>query len=251
MPTEMSIHRPDRARFTLIELLVVVAIIAVLAALLLPVLGQAKRSAKRTLCISNLRQFGLALTDYAERNEGRLPRSYFYTTTKLKVPSIADPWIMQSMIDDYGMEETTLHCPSSVAAQISDYGLFGYSNPGGVYNPYYRLGYGLITDYVKHGVPGAHPSSVASSAVTITDDMKIMMVDYNARMGNWGEHPQGNDWSAHLDAAKRLRGGHSLFTDGHARWYNASDMGPSHKGIDATGNYGWHPTRDMYWGVDQ
>lgn len=59
--------------FTLVELLVVMAIIAVLAALLLPTFGKAKEAGRATACISNLRQVGIALQLYVDDNANRLP----------------------------------------------------------------------------------------------------------------------------------------------------------------------------------
>lgn len=59
--------------FTLIEMLVVIAIIALLSALLVPTTGKALEKARRTKCMSNLRQFHQAAVMYATDNKGKLP----------------------------------------------------------------------------------------------------------------------------------------------------------------------------------
>ncbi len=70
-------RRREEAGFTLIELLVVIAIIAILAAILFPVFAQARDSARKAGCQSNIKQITTALLMFADDNKGRIPCAYF------------------------------------------------------------------------------------------------------------------------------------------------------------------------------
>jgi prepilin-type N-terminal cleavage/methylation domain-containing protein len=64
-----------RRAFTLIELLVVIAIIAILAAILFPVFARAREKARQASCQSNLKQFGLAIVQYTQDYDEKMPLS--------------------------------------------------------------------------------------------------------------------------------------------------------------------------------
>lgn len=68
---KMRNHKPHRRGFTLIELLTVIAIIGILAAILIPVVGRVRDSARASQCVSNLRQSAIALQVHLSENDGR------------------------------------------------------------------------------------------------------------------------------------------------------------------------------------
>ena len=97
-PRRLNSGKRPRA-FTLIELLVVIAIIAILAALLLPVISRAKQKAKRTACLSNLRQIGVAFTMYLSAHEDRFPDR---RDLKSSLPGGYHPWVSWPPSDPRG-----------------------------------------------------------------------------------------------------------------------------------------------------
>lgn len=73
---EMKVQQSKQNGFTLIELLVVIAIIAILAAILFPVFSRARESARRSTCISNLKQIGIGMMMYTQDHDERYPGVY-------------------------------------------------------------------------------------------------------------------------------------------------------------------------------
>ena len=99
--------------FTLIELLVVMAIIALLAAILMPALRRARDAAKRTQCLSNTKQFGDALAMWEKDHNAELPikpnmdRSFIND-----VPDLDDNTSLSSLYPSYVSSHEVFFCPA-------------------------------------------------------------------------------------------------------------------------------------------
>jgi prepilin-type N-terminal cleavage/methylation domain-containing protein len=227
--------------FTLIELLVVIAIIAILAALLLPALVRAKERAKRTGCVSNARQFLLAVHMYANDSDQRLPSGASDSLTPNGVLDDSIPVLSantRTQMVQYAGSYKILGCPSLGAPFNTEQGFFesgygyviGYNYLGGHANTPWPL--------LADGQPWFSPQKVTEISTNIGPTSPLLT--------------DMNDWSPGYGGSVVPHGrGGAVQTSGD--FSNPDANGAASKALGATGgNIGnldgsvtWRPIKSM------
>ncbi len=205
--------------FTLIELLVVIAIIAILAAILFPVFARARENARRTSCLSNVKQIGLGAMMYVQDYDETYPRnSQCKMTGCVSAAGTLDYW--DEIILPYTKSTQVFLCPSSSSTipRTANYGV----------NPYVMVNYDAANGPLKM-------AGVVAAANT------YMLMDYGTfrTLTSWIDNPTSNSYLPGVGEIKGLttatcttvtayqndcmsgrhfNGVNVAFADGHAKW---------------------------------
>jgi len=234
--------KSHRFGFTLIELLVVIAIIAILAAILFPVFARARENARRTSCLSNLKQIGLGFVQYTQDYDEKYPMAWHktvYTDRDDVGYAAADPgtpgatyainpgfdgssrylknWM--DFIFPYVKSVQIFDCPSATFSPASCH--YGYND----------------------AISGAGRLRLPLSLASVQRPSEnVLALDYNIIYGAYANPGDGRDWAGNPSlsiVSPHLDGGNIVFADGHAKWKNRKDA--AFWTADMNVNRAWNP----------
>jgi prepilin-type N-terminal cleavage/methylation domain-containing protein/prepilin-type processing-associated H-X9-DG protein len=220
-PGARAFPRSARGGFTLIELLVVIAIIAILAAILFPVFAQARESARKTTCLSNMKQLGVGMAMYAsDFDDQAVPWNLRFNNRNLYDQyKVSLSW--DRLIQPYIKNNQLLTCPSDS----------GSTRP-------VLPGHGLVVrsyTYASSIAGGWCDWTPPRPLATVSQPSQtVMLVEWD----NCGQAPGKGEWEwcSVNDNESEMRWRHNnqaniLYVDGHSRatpWVND----PSKKGSE-------------------
>jgi len=209
-----------RRGFTLIELLVVIAIIAILAAILFPVFARAREKARQSSCLSNVKQMGTAVLQYAQDYDEIYPLAS--CMTNLAIPGSGGSadgcnvsWL-RFRLQPYINNWQVVICPSSGVIY----------NPSSASNPanqmLYHYGY-------NNGLSGRAMASVnaPASIIALGDSLHWAGDLYNG--ANFAYAKSSSGWvnlslaaERTLDRTRHNEGSNLAYADGHVKWGHAT-----------------------------
>ncbi len=251
--------------FTLIELLVVIAIIAILAAILFPVFAQAREAARKTTCLSNLKQTGLGLLMYAQDYDEQLvPWHLPWGPDGGTLAGGSPGWYSDAqgfdeswdrLIQPYVKNGMLTGCPSD-------------KTPGT--NVFPKGGGGVVRSYSMPGNMGGNwcPNTPPNRLAGVPKPAQTIYLterdNCTASPATWGDDPRPSwNWCAVNDAESETAWRHNhqgnfLYADGHVKstpWESSGAMGTSagdHKdfaGLHKFPGYDWSHTDGSLWGA--
>ncbi|HEX8834917.1 MAG TPA: type II secretion system protein [Abditibacteriaceae bacterium] len=201
--------------FTLIELLVVVAVIAILAAILFPVFSSARERARRTACVSNGRQIGLAFMQYTQDNDEYYP----LTTHSVNADGTLNSWT--DTLQGYVKNRQIYRCPNDT----SQY--WDTADPDGRMR---RSSYFLSSYLQGMGMYGKLSSFQNASKIIYVAESADDKTGDHFHPSLWGSATRVGIWDASRNETPELAlrrhqdGFNVVYADGHAKWVKWSQV---------------------------
>ncbi|MER3401863.1 MAG: hypothetical protein C4336_05950 [Armatimonadota bacterium] len=206
-----------RKAFTLIELLVVIAIIAILAAILFPVFAQAREKGRQTVCLSNMRQMGMAVQIYFQDYDEHFPLDS-HTGSGAR-------WTWLFTLEPYTKTRLLYRCPSDPSTN--------WDTPRPGQRTTRRTSYGTNFWMLPNltGLPDCLGHNTLASIASPASVIYIAEMKENQSAGADHYHPGAwrypNECSSvyfiqpqdELAMSWHSGGANYTFVDGHAKWY--------------------------------
>lgn len=249
MRTNKNSENMNRATgFTLIELLTVVGVIAILAGMLLPALSKVRAAAQGAVCMSNLRQIGLAIQQYAQHYDGRLPVTKGASANpNLQLIGLPVPWApgryfalpgdmnpraypwsnkeLAELLEPYLNEPDIWFCPMVPQDTRAHYtpdadaqGEWTYRRIGTSYT------YNLFSDQYSLARPGLVVAKQLVTSASAAERVVLLWDDPSATHGPTGLTPPNPRALEPWLQLPHTQGIHVAYLDGHVKWQSLADV---------------------------